>query len=126
MIEIVPLRGIGEIVAGDDLAAVLAPALASHRPRAGEVVVVTHKIVSKAEGRVVALADVTPGARARALARATGGDPRLGELVLGEATAIVRIAPNVLIVRHRSGAVMANAGIDRSNAGPGGEDRAIS
>ena len=128
MIAIHPLLGIGEIRPGDDLAAILADALetAELRPsRDDDVLVVTQKIVSKAEGRFVDLAGVTPGAEAERLAAVTRKDPRLVELVLSDASAVLRAVPNVLITRHRLGLVMANSGIDRSNIGPGGEDRAL-
>ncbi|HYE50082.1 MAG TPA: coenzyme F420-0:L-glutamate ligase [Azospirillaceae bacterium] len=127
MIEIHPLTGIGEVRLGDDLAGLLAGALERQglRPAAGDVLVVTQKIVSKAEGRLVKLSSVTPGPEALRLAALTGKDPRLVELVLAESDAVVRAVPNVLITRHRLGLVMANAGIDRSNIGEGGEDRAL-
>ena len=85
-----------------------------------DVLVVTQKIVSKAEDRYVAPDSVNPSEEALRLAKVTRKDPRLVELVLTESTAVVRAAPNVLITRHRSGHVMANAGIDRSNTGGGG------
>lgn len=127
MIEIVPVAGIGEVRPGDDLPALLATALEAMglAPAAGDVLVVTQKIVSKAEGRFVALGSVTPGAEAQRLAGVTRKDARLVELVLAESTAVLRAVPNVLITRHRLGLVMANAGIDRSNIGGGGDDRAL-
>lgn len=125
MIEIHPLKGIGEIRAGDDLGDILAKALAGLRPLSGDVLVVTQKIVSKSEGRMVDLASVTPGARARELARVTDKDPRLVELVLAESAAVVRAKRGVLITRHRLGFVMANAGIDCSNIGKGRGDFAL-
>jgi coenzyme F420-0:L-glutamate ligase/coenzyme F420-1:gamma-L-glutamate ligase len=127
MIEILPLNGISEVVPGADLPALLAASLEAggRSPRAGDILVVTQKIVSKAEGRFVTLADIVPGEDALRLAAITRKDPRLVELVLAESTAVLRAVPNVLITRHRLGLVMANAGIDRSNIGPGGEDRAL-
>jgi coenzyme F420-0:L-glutamate ligase/coenzyme F420-1:gamma-L-glutamate ligase len=127
MIEIHPLPAIGEVRPGDDLARILADAVraAGIEPVASDVLVVTQKIVSKAEGRFVDLAEVTPGAEALKLAEITRKDPRLVELVLAESQTVVRAVPHVLITRHRSGHVMANAGIDRSNIGPGGADRAL-
>lgn len=127
MIRILKLATIGEVRPGDDLPAILADALAAldGPPRSDDVLVVTQKIVSKAEGRYVSLATVEPGPRAIELAAVTGKDPRLVELVLAESAEVVRAAPNVLITRHRNGCVMANAGIDRSNIGPGGEDRVL-
>ena len=127
MIQIFALDGIGEIEPGADLAGVLAAATraAGIVPDAADVVVVTQKIVSKAEGRFVDLASVMPGPRALQLAEITRKDARLVELVLAESVAVVRAAPNVLITRHRSGLVMANAGIDRSNLGPGRDDAVL-
>jgi coenzyme F420-0:L-glutamate ligase / coenzyme F420-1:gamma-L-glutamate ligase len=83
-----------------------------------DVLVVTSKVCSRAEGRYVDLAGVTPGPQACALAREVDRDPRLVELVLRESAAVSRKAPGVLIVRHRLGFVAANAGIDLSNAAP--------
>ena len=126
MIEIWPLTGLGEIEPGADLAALLATALTdSGDLRVSDVLVVTQKIVSKAEGRYVDLATVLPRAEAQELAATTRKDPRLVELVLRESTAVVRSAPNVLITRHRSGHVMANAGIDRSNLDQARDDWAL-
>ncbi|GLR69075.1 F420-0--gamma-glutamyl ligase [Acidocella aquatica] len=126
-ISLHPLTGIGEIHPGDDLAFIIAQALtaAGLPPQPGDVLVVTQKIVSKAEGRFVDLAAVTPGAEALRLAELTRKDPRLVELVLAESAAVVRAVPNVLITRHRSGHVMANAGIDRSNTGTGAGELAL-
>jgi coenzyme F420-0:L-glutamate ligase/coenzyme F420-1:gamma-L-glutamate ligase len=82
-------------------------------------------VVSKAEGRYVELDSVTPGARALELAALTGKNARLVELVLAESTEVLRARPDVLIVRHRLGFVMANAGIDRSNLAPGAGERVL-
>lgn len=119
MIEIVPLLGMGEILPGCDLAAELGAAVERQdlRPDAGDILVVTQKVVSKAEGRFVSLRDVAPSERARELAATTGKDPRIVEMVLRESSEVLRAAPNVLIARHRAGVVLANAGIDRSNLG---------
>ena len=122
------ITGIGEVKAGDDLAALLAVALKASEmpPAAGDVLVVAQKIVSKAEGRSVDLVTITPSPRAMELAAVTGKDARLVELVLSEASEIVRARSNILIVRHRLGFVMANAGIDRSNVPSApGEDRVL-
>jgi coenzyme F420-0:L-glutamate ligase/coenzyme F420-1:gamma-L-glutamate ligase len=105
---------------GDDLAALIITAL----DRAGraltdrDVLVVAQKVVSKAEGRVVDLASVTPSARAIALGAEVGKDPRLVEVILAESTHVVRSRPNLIIVQHRLGFVMANAGVDQSNVAP--------
>lgn len=128
MIAIHALNDLPEIRAGDDLALLLHQSLetAGLLPlRSGDVLVVTQKIMSKAEGRMVDLTTVEPGAEALALAQKTRKDARLVELVLRESSAVVRAVPHVLITRHRLGHVMANAGIDRSNIGPGEAERAL-
>jgi coenzyme F420-0:L-glutamate ligase / coenzyme F420-1:gamma-L-glutamate ligase len=111
------ISGLPHVQPGDSVAALLAGALqAGGLPLlAGDVLVVAQKIVSKAEGRLVNLADVRPGVRARELAAVTGKDPRLVELILQESEAVSRLRQGVLIVRHRLGFTCANAGIDRSN-----------
>ena len=111
------LSGIPLIEPGDDLGTVIGDALAAAQivPLDGDTLVIAQKIVSKAEGRYVDLAEVTPGARARELAAATGKDPRLIEVILGESTDIIRQHKDLLIVAHRLGYVMANAGVDQSN-----------
>ena len=113
-IQVEPVTGIGDVRAGDDLAAVIGAA-ASGPLGPADVLVVAQKIVSKAEGRVVRLADVEVTAEAEDLAAKIGKDPRIVQLILSESTEVVRTAPNILIVRHRLGLVMANAGIDQSN-----------
>jgi coenzyme F420-0:L-glutamate ligase/coenzyme F420-1:gamma-L-glutamate ligase len=125
MMQIWPVPGIAEIAAGDDLGQILAQALRPLNVVPGDVVVITQKIVSKAEGRMVALDTVTPGSRAMEIAERTKKDPRFVELVLSEASDIVRAIPHVLITRHRLGFLMANSGIDASNIGPGGPERAL-
>ncbi|MBS0378724.1 MAG: coenzyme F420-0:L-glutamate ligase [Proteobacteria bacterium] len=121
------LPGIPEVLPGCDLAGVLADGLraAAIAPERGDVMVVAQKIVSKAQGRYVALAGISPGARALELSALTGKDARLVELVLRESTEVVRARRDVLIVRHRLGFVMANAGIDRSNLGADGAERVL-
>jgi coenzyme F420-0:L-glutamate ligase/coenzyme F420-1:gamma-L-glutamate ligase len=111
------LPGIPEVHAGDDLAQLLLGA--AGRFAEGDVLVVAHKVVSKAEGRVVAPDAVQPGARALELAAEHGKDPRLVEVILGETEAIVRSRPGVLICRTRHGYVCANAGVDASNSAGG-------
>jgi coenzyme F420-0:L-glutamate ligase / coenzyme F420-1:gamma-L-glutamate ligase len=114
------LAGVPEIAAGADLAACITDALRAGGQvlRERDVLVVAQKIVSKAEGRTVDLDTIVPSSEAQRLAQATGKDPRLIEVILGESEEIVRAVPNVLIVRHRLGFVMANAGVDRSNVPP--------
>jgi coenzyme F420-0:L-glutamate ligase / coenzyme F420-1:gamma-L-glutamate ligase len=112
------LPGVPDVRPGDDLAALLAAAAERIGGlRATDVLAVAHKVVSKAEGRIVALADVAPGARARELAAALDKDPRLVEVVLGETADVVRAEGGHLIARTRHGFVCANAGVDASNAG---------
>jgi coenzyme F420-0:L-glutamate ligase / coenzyme F420-1:gamma-L-glutamate ligase len=115
------LQGIPMVCAGDDLCALILTALERDALslQDGDVVVLAQKIVSKAEGRQVALASVVPGAEAIELAARTGKDPRLVELILSEAEEVVRVAAHLVIVRHRLGLVLANAGIDQSNVAQG-------
>ncbi len=115
MIAARALDGIPEIRPGDDLGALLRGRVAD-----GDVLVVAHKAVSKAEGRVVALADVEPGERARAIAAEQGKeDARHVQVVLDETAELLRAERGVLICRTRHGFVCANAGVDASNADPG-------
>jgi coenzyme F420-0:L-glutamate ligase / coenzyme F420-1:gamma-L-glutamate ligase len=116
------LPGLPEVRPGDDLAALLVAANGGPFA-ADEVVVVAQKVVSKAEGRVLALADVVPSAAALALAAEHDKDPRLVEVVLAESAEVVRARRGVLICRTRQGYVCANAGVDRSNTG--GEDLVV-
>ncbi|WP_332815993.1 coenzyme F420-0:L-glutamate ligase [Ramlibacter sp.] len=106
-----------EIRAGDDLVGWVAQMCGeeSLRVQAGDILVFAQKVVSKSEGRTVDLDTVTPSGRALELAQQTGKDARVVELILSESTQVVRATPQVLIVRHRTGVVLANAGIDRSN-----------
>jgi coenzyme F420-0:L-glutamate ligase/coenzyme F420-1:gamma-L-glutamate ligase len=111
------------VASGDDLAAFTVDALrlAALELRADDVLVFAQKVISKAEGRLIDLADVVPGDRALDLAQTVQKDPRLVELVLRESRHVVRAAQDVLIVEHRLGFIMANAGIDQSNvADPAG------
>jgi coenzyme F420-0:L-glutamate ligase / coenzyme F420-1:gamma-L-glutamate ligase len=112
VIEILPVEGLPEIREGDDLAALIVDAC---ELQAGDVVCIAQKVVSKAEGRVVRLADVDPSDEAYDLA-GHDGDPRRLEVVLGEATRIVRSRPPLVIAETRHGFVCASAGVDASNA----------
>ena len=119
-IELIPLEGIPEVRAGDDLAALIAAAAESTGIglQPGDVLVVTQKVVSKAEGRVVELASVEPSDFAVAWAERWEKDARQVELVLRESASIVRMGPGGLIIsRTRHGFVCANAGVDLSNVG---------
>jgi len=116
-IRLLPVPGIPLVRPGDDLAALIVAALGAGglALNEGDVLAVAQKIVSKAEGRHVVLDEVTPSARARVLAAETAKDPRLVEVILGESHAVLRHRPGVLIVVHRLGLVLANAGVDASN-----------
>ena len=122
MISAVALPGIPRIAPGDDLGALLARAAPADLGD-GDVLVVAQKVVSKAEGRIVRLADVAAGARARELAAQIEKDPRHVQVVLDESVAVVRARRGVLIVQTRHGFVCANAGVDASNAP--GEDALV-
>jgi coenzyme F420-0:L-glutamate ligase/coenzyme F420-1:gamma-L-glutamate ligase len=117
-VVLLPIAGLPRVRPGDDLAALLVAAIEEARVGAkdGDVLVVCQKVVSKAEGRVVALDSVEPSALARVWAAAHDKDARLIELVLRESARIVRMDGGNLIVETRSGWVCANAGIDQSNA----------
>jgi coenzyme F420-0:L-glutamate ligase / coenzyme F420-1:gamma-L-glutamate ligase len=119
-LEVVAVPGVPLVGAGADVRALVVRAIrdAGIALLDGDVLVVTSKLLSRAEGRFVDLSSVAPSARAVDVARTVGKDPRLVELVLRESVAISRQAPGVLIVRHRLGFVVANAGIDASNAVP--------
>jgi coenzyme F420-0:L-glutamate ligase/coenzyme F420-1:gamma-L-glutamate ligase len=120
-IEVVPVEGLPEIEDGAALGALIADAA---EPAGEDVVVVSQKVVSKAEGRVVALDSVQASAEARELATRLGKDPRVVELILRESRRIVRAQDGVLIAETRSGWVCANAGIDASNL-PGDDSVAL-
>ena len=122
MISLTALDGIPEIKPGDDLGALIAAALAAGGIglEAGDVLVVTQKVVSKAEGRVVELTSITPRPEAQEWAARWGKDARQVELVLQESAEVLRMAPGGLIIsRTRHGLVCANPGVDLSNVGGG-------
>jgi coenzyme F420-0:L-glutamate ligase/coenzyme F420-1:gamma-L-glutamate ligase len=127
-LELFAIPGLPMVRAGDDLPALILAGL----ERAGlvlqdrDVVVIAQKIVSKAEGRTVDLADVVPSAEAVKLAAEVGKDPRIVEVVLSDSVKVVRSRPNLMIMQHRLGFVMANAGVDQSNvAEADGHHRAL-
>lgn len=127
-LSIKALSGFPMIAPGDDLPAIVIHSLEQDgiTLEADDVIVLAQKVVSKAEGRLVRLADVTPSERARDIARQTGKDERMVELILSESSAIIAQRAGVLIVEHRLGYIMANAGIDQSNIDhPDGEEYAL-
>ncbi len=119
------LRGVPMVHAGDDLARITLDAAAASgiAVDAGDLFVYAQKVVSKAEGRLVELSTVKPSAAAIELAAVAHKDPRVVELILSESKDVLRALPGVIIVEHRLGLVLANAGIDRSNVE--GEDHAL-
>jgi coenzyme F420-0:L-glutamate ligase / coenzyme F420-1:gamma-L-glutamate ligase len=127
-LEVFAVPGMPMVQTGDDLAALIADAVVSAgAPLSdGDVVVVAQKIVSKAEGRTVDLATVIPTPEAVALAAKVEKDPRIVQVVLSESVRVVRSRPNLMIMQHRLGFVMANAGVDQSNVAPSdGVQRAL-
>ncbi len=123
-IEIFPVPGIPLVQPGDDVAGLIieAAAAAGLSLETGDVLVIAQKIVSKAEGRLVRLADVTPGEEAVRLAEGTGKDARVVQAVLDDSNAVVRARAGVLIVEQSSGWVCAHAGLDHSNVAPEEEE----
>ena len=116
-LSLVALPGLPLVSPGEDLPALLVAAMAGNglEPCAHDVLVVAQKIVSKSQGRYVRLADVTPSPHAVELAALVQKDPRHVEVILSESTEIIAARPGVLIVVHRLGFIMANAGVDQSN-----------
>jgi coenzyme F420-0:L-glutamate ligase/coenzyme F420-1:gamma-L-glutamate ligase len=119
--QVIAIAGLPLFAPGMDLGEEIASALARQGLdlRDGDVIVVAQKIMSKAEARQVALASVSPGPEARALAQVSGRPPEMAQLILDEASAILRATPAAVIARHRTGHVLANAGIDASNVAGG-------
>lgn len=113
MISIRPVTGLPEIAEGDRLGSLIAEAAT---PGGDDVIVISQKVVSKAEGRTRLLEEVSPGERALELGAQLGKDPRIVELVLGETDEVLRAERGVLITRTHRGLVCANAGVDASNA----------
>ena len=111
-ISLIPLSGIPAVSAGSDLTAVLLTALEDIAPREGDLLVLTHKVLSKANGLTIALSDVRPSAQAEALSRATGKDPRLMEVILENCNTVYACDRGILIAERRDGWVCCNAGVD--------------
>lgn len=125
--QVFGLSGLPMVAAGDDLPALVLAALEAndHSLENGDCICLAQKIVSKAEGRQISLADVEAGEEAQKLAAETDKDPRLVELILAESTEVLRQKPGVLIMRHRLGLVGAHAGIDQSNIDHGDGEQAL-
>jgi coenzyme F420-0:L-glutamate ligase / coenzyme F420-1:gamma-L-glutamate ligase len=119
MISALALEGLPEVTPGFDLAQAVVRALASgpvpETLAAGDVLVFAHKVVSKSEGRIAALADVTPGAQALELAQKVDKDPRQVQVILDESRSVIRAVAGVLITETRHGFICANSGVDASN-----------
>jgi coenzyme F420-0:L-glutamate ligase/coenzyme F420-1:gamma-L-glutamate ligase len=115
MLSARPIEGLGEITEGFDLAAAALEHLADAALEAGDVLVIAHKAVSKAEGRLRDLGEVIPSPRAQELAESLEKDPRLVQVVLDESRAVVRAAHGVLVTETHHGFVCANSGVDGSN-----------
>jgi coenzyme F420-0:L-glutamate ligase/coenzyme F420-1:gamma-L-glutamate ligase len=115
--EVIGIEGLPEIHVGDDLGRLISEAAAAQGTplAAGDLLVVSQKIVSKTEGRVLRLGDITPSAESQAVAEEIGRDPRLVEVILRESRRVVRKDKGVLIVETHHGLVCANAGVDQSN-----------
>lgn len=126
-LQLIGIPHMPDVQPGDNIADLLLQALAQAQMslQAGDVLAIAQKVISKAEGRLVNLADVQPDDEALAVAAQTGKDPRLVKLILDESEAISRLRQGVLIVRHRLGFTSANAGIDRSNVAQTGADETV-
>jgi coenzyme F420-0:L-glutamate ligase/coenzyme F420-1:gamma-L-glutamate ligase len=120
-LQILAVEGFPLVEPGDSLVRLILDSLKNDRIeiQQRDVLVLAQKIVSKAENRFMELADIKPGSRAKQLALKCDKDPRLVQLILDESTDVLRCVPGVLVVRHRLGFVMANAGIDHSNIAAG-------
>lgn len=125
-LRVIPLGGMPLFAPGMSVAAELAAALeqSGEAVRDGDILVVAQKIVSKAEGSTARLGDVVPSPEAVEIASRTGRDPQMVQLILDESSEIMRATPAAIIARHRTGHVLANAGIDASNVA-GGEDDTV-
>ena len=116
-VKIFSIRGVPLIEPGDDLPGILISALieSNIQPQGGDILVVAHKVVSKAEGNLVALSGITPSVEAMEIAHETGKDPKHIQLVLNDSVRVVRKGAGVLVTEHRHGWICANSGIDFSN-----------
>jgi coenzyme F420-0:L-glutamate ligase/coenzyme F420-1:gamma-L-glutamate ligase len=117
VVKIIAVEGLPLVVEGDDLAELISSAAVKQGTpiQENDVIVVTHVVVSKAEGNVVNLDTVIPSEQARAIALKTGKDPAMVEVVLRETKDVIRIGENSIITETKNGIICANAGVDRSN-----------
>ena len=118
-LQLTPLRDFPAVLPGDSLGELIVAETRAQglMPDANSVLIVAQKVVSKAEGRRIRLADVDVTAEAQELADLTGKDPRLVTLILRESSEIIRTRPGLIIAEHHTGHILANAGIDGSNVG---------
>jgi coenzyme F420-0:L-glutamate ligase/coenzyme F420-1:gamma-L-glutamate ligase len=125
--SVLAVAGVPMVEDGDDLGSIINDAIISAGLQLvdGDIVCVAQKIISKAEGQLVALSSVTASQRAQELAAETEKDPRLVQLILDESSEVMRKKPGVLIMRHRLGLVGAHAGIDQSNIEHGDDENAL-
>ena len=125
-LRLIALPGIPEVARGASLIDLLLAAIArTNTPlQSSDILVLAQKIISKAEGRIVQLAGVTPSERAQTIASQAHKDPRIVELMLRESRKVLRVKPGIVIVEHKLGFIMANAGIDQSNV-PGGDEAVL-
>jgi len=121
VISIYPITGIGEITEGARLGVAIAEALPKNALSLlkGDIIVVTSKAVSKAEGRLVKLEDVKPTSKAKRLAQRLDKDPRVVELILKESRKVLRVERGIIITRTKHGIICANSGVDQSNVPEG-------
>ncbi len=126
-VTLTALPNIPEVKPGSDLALILINSAASAgiQIEDGDIFALAHKIISKAENRMVSLAEVVPSERAFEVAAITEKDPHLIELILRESQEISRMRPGLIIVKHRLGFICANAGIDRSNVPQDSDDETV-
>ena len=116
-VEVIAIENLPMIKKGDDIVILIVDAAEKQNSpiKEKDIIVITHKIISKSEGNVVSLDDVSPSAQAKEIAKKTGKEPAMVELVLRETKEIVRVGPNSIITETNNGIVCANAGLDKSN-----------
>jgi coenzyme F420-0:L-glutamate ligase / coenzyme F420-1:gamma-L-glutamate ligase len=124
-VTLIPLLGFPRVEPGDSLDEQILAAAGQTGFADGDIVVLAQKVVSKSEGRYVQLQDVVPSHEAARLAAIARKDPRIVELILSESSEVLRAVPGVIIVRHKLGYVMANAGMDRSNLAERGAEQVL-